>query len=67
MTRALALGHGALYGGYSAGVAAEFARELGEYFDEGNFASVGVFAGTYSAARQPDDSLSIWCRYVHRP
>ncbi len=64
--RALVIGVGGLRGAYDAGVAATLCRNLGsQYFDAIYMSSVGVFAGTFYAANQPDVMENTWRNYVH--
>ena len=63
--RALVLGVGGLRGAYDAGVAAALCQTLGHtYFDAIYMSSVGVFAGTFFAANQPDVMEHAWRNYV---
>lgn len=63
--RALVVGLGAYYGAYDAGVLATLCRKLGPgYFDTIYASSVGVFAGTFYAANQPDTIEHTWRHLV---
>lgn len=63
--RALVVGLGAFYGAYDAGVLATLCRTLGpDYFDTIYASSVGVFAGTFYAANQPDTIENTWRHLV---
>lgn len=63
--KALVIGIGGLRGAYDAGVVATLCRELGShYFDAIYMSSVGVFAGTFYAANQPDVIENTWRNYV---
>ncbi len=66
MSIALALGPGALYGAYGAGVTTELGRQLKpEYFSSVYASSVGVFAATFFAAGQYEIGEKAWRHYVH--
>lgn len=65
MKRALVIGSGGLRGAYDAGVIALLGRELGpDYFDAVYASSVGVFAGTFYVANQPDVIENTWRNFV---
>ncbi len=66
MKTALVLESGGFYGAYTAGVAVELCRVLGNnYFDVIYASSVGVFNGVYFLSGQPDELEDIWRNYVH--
>lgn len=63
--RCLVLCGGGLKGAYGAGASATLCRHLGSsYFDEIRVASVGVFAGTFYIANQPDVIEDVWRNHV---
>ena len=63
--KALILCVGGLRGAYDAGVAAALCQKLGnKYFDAIYMSSVGVYAGTFYAANQPDIIENTWRNYV---
>ncbi len=63
--RALVLGVGGLQGAYSAGVATVLGKEVGkDYFNALYASSVGVFAGTFLVAGQPDTIERTWKDHV---
>ncbi len=66
MKKTLAVGSGALYGAYSAGVLAEFARELGgSYFDQVLASSVSVCHASFFVAGQDRVIENTWRNLVH--
>ncbi len=65
MTKALVVGSGGLKGAFGAGVLAEWCRIFGpNYFDAVFASSVGVFAGTFYLANQPDTIEHTWRHLV---